>query len=117
MTDTVLIFDGQQLAASGNAGDEQTSDEFSVLDDEELKIQIIGDGASTTLDGKLLGRCNLDKNTFGEYKDVFSGEDISTYDNDSKIFEVDVRGLSAVKLNLVNSGGASTTIDATGGSD
>lgn len=114
MTETILVFDGQSLAASGGTA---TSEEFSVLNQEQLKIQVIGDGSSTSLDGKLLARVNPDKNTFGEDKNVFTGEDLTAYDNNSKIFTVDVRGLSAVKLDLVNNAASSTTVSTTGGAD
>lgn len=117
MTDTKLIFDQQSLDASGGAAPEQTSSEFSVLNKEELKIQVIGDADSTDLTGKLLARCNPDKNTFGEYKDIFSNEDFTQLDNNSKVYTVDVRGLTAVKLNVVNGNTASTVFDATGGTE
>lgn len=117
MTDTVLILDQQSLDASGGANPEATSQEFSVLNKDELKVQIIGDGSSTDLTGKLLARCNPEKNTFGEYKDVFTSEDFTQLDNNSNVYSVDVRGLTAVKLNVVNGAASPTVFDATGGTE
>ena len=117
MTETYLIFDGETLAASGDEGDTIESEEFSVTDKENLKIQLIGDGSSTNLTGTLKARCDPNKNVFGPYKELFSGKDLTSNDENSDIVNVDVDGLTAVKLELVNGAASTTDVDVTGGAN
>jgi hypothetical protein len=97
----------ETLSASGGS----TSFTISSSLKETIRIQVVGDNNSTSLDIETAGK-TAPSSPFGE--DGFADptdKDLTKQKNNSEIFKIDAQGVNTIKVTITNNANNPTTID------